>query len=119
MSDARAAIEAALQDALKRVAPDAADVVVTVERPKQAEHGDYASNVALLAAKRAKRNPRELAGTLREDTARALAGTALSVDVAGPGFLNYRLAPAIRQSVVHDVLARAEAFGRSDARRGE
>ena len=75
MSDARAAIEAALKQALGKHAPAAVDVAIIVERPKQPEHGDYASNVALVAAKLARRKPRELAQALGEDSARTLAGT--------------------------------------------
>jgi len=119
MSDAKAAIAAALKDALARVVPEAADASIVVERPKQAEHGDYASNVALAAARLARRKPRELAQTLGEESARALAGTVASFDVAGPGFLNYRLEPAARQSIVRDILTAEDAFGHSTARRGE
>ena len=119
MSDARAAIEAALKDALLRHVPDAADVPVVVERPKQAEHGDYASNVALAAAKVARRKPRELAELLGAESVRTLAGTAVSFEVAAPGFINYRLEPAARQSVVRDILAAGASFGHSAKRRGE
>jgi arginyl-tRNA synthetase len=119
MSDAKAAIEAALRTALAQHAPDAADVPVVIERPKQAEHGDYATSVALAAAKRARRNPRELASALAQHTAQALVGTALPPQVAGPGFINYTLEPAARQSVVRDILAAGVRYGRSDARRGE
>jgi len=118
MSDAKTAIESALRAALARELPDAGDVAVIVERPKQAEHGDYASNVALAAAKRAKRNPRELATLIASATSTAL-GDLVTFDVAGPGFINFTLAPAARQAVVRDVLAAGERFGRSDARRGE
>ena len=118
MSDAKTAIESALRAALARELPDAGDVAVIVERPKQAEHGDYASNVALAAAKRAKRNPRELATLIASATSNAL-GDLVTFDVAGPGFINFTLAPAARQAVVRDVLAAGERFGRSDARRGE
>jgi arginyl-tRNA synthetase len=119
MSDARAAIEAALKDALARHVPDAADVPIVVERPRQAEHGDYASSVALAAAKVARRKPRELAELLGAESVRALAGTAASFEVAGPGFINYRLEAAARQSVVRDILAAGASFGRSGKRRGE
>jgi len=118
MSDAKTAIESALRAALARELPDAGEVAVIVERPKQAEHGDYASNVALAAAKRAKRNPRELATLIASATSTAL-GDLVTFDVAGPGFINFTLAPAARQAVVRDVLAAGEGFGRSDARRGE
>jgi arginyl-tRNA synthetase len=118
MSDAKSTIEAALKSALARHLPDAGDVAVLVERPKQAEHGDYATNVALAAAKKARRNPRELA-KLIGDTAAAMLGGTATFDIAGPGFINFTLAPSARQAVVRDILAAGERYGHSDARRGE
>jgi arginyl-tRNA synthetase len=120
MSDAKSTIEAALRDALLRAIPDAIDVPVIVERPKQAEHGDYASNVALLAAKRAKRSPRELAQAIADNAAATLPPSFLDrIDIAGPGFINLRLMAAPRQAIVADILAAREAYGRSAARHGE
>ncbi|PBJ33122.1 arginine--tRNA ligase, partial [Mycobacterium avium subsp. hominissuis] len=62
---------------------------VVVERPRNPEHGDYASNLALQLGKKVGANPRELAGWL----AAALAETdgIASAEVAGPGFINLRL----------------------------
>src|SRR4051794_35101984 len=119
MSNAKSRIEAALRDALAQRAPDVADLPLLVERPKQADHGDYATSIALAAAKRLKCNPRDLARDLAQATAAALEGIALAPDVAGPGFINFRLTPQARQAVVRDILATGERYGRSDARRGE
>ncbi|HTI48181.1 MAG TPA: arginine--tRNA ligase [Casimicrobiaceae bacterium] len=118
MSDARATLSAALKDALARLVPDAADVAIVVERPKQSDHGDYASNVALTAAKRAKRNPRELATAIAADVGIALRDTA-ACEIAGPGFINFRLSAAARQAVVRDILAEGDRYGRSNACGGE
>ncbi len=119
MSDAKTAIEAALQNALASEVPGLAGIAVAVERPKQADHGDYATSAALAAAKQARRNPRELATRVAAQVTPALAGIALPPVVAGPGFINFTLVPAARQAVVHDVLAAGDDYGRSDARRGE
>jgi len=118
MSDAKSTIEAAVRAALLQEVPEASDLAVLAERPKQAEHGDYATSVALAAAKRARRNPRELAGLIGKAAAAALGGTA-TFEIAGPGFINFRLAPAARQAVVHDILAAGERYGHSSARAGE
>jgi arginyl-tRNA synthetase len=118
MSDAKSTIEAAVKAALLQEVPEAVDLPVVAERPKQPEHGDYAINVALAAAKKAKRNPRELATLIGKAAATALEGTATS-EIAGPGFINFRLAPAARQAVVQDILAAGERFGHSSARAGE
>src|SRR3954452_22408481 len=87
-----------------------ADVVV--ERPKNPEHGDYATNVALPLAKAAGRPPREVADALAGEL-RAHPGIA-SVDIAGPGFLNLVLAKdALGQIAVRAVTA-GVAYGRTD-----
>ena len=76
---------------------------VTVERPRNPEHGDYATNLALRSAKKAGVAPAELAGwlaTALEDT-----DAIATAEVAGPGFLNLRLAADAQAGIVADVLA--------------
>jgi len=63
--------------------------MVTVERPRNPEHGDYASNLALQLGKKVGANPRELAGWVAD--ALTQAGGIASAEVAGPGFINMRL----------------------------
>ena len=88
----------------------------TVERPKQREHGDYATNVALQLAKPAGRPPREVAETIAAHL-RETAGIA-KVDVAGPGFLNITLDSAAQGELARTVLAAGTDYGRSDALHG-
>ena len=92
-------------------------VEVAVDRPRQREHGDYATNVALQLAKSAGRPPREIA-ELIASRLRAAEGIA-SVEVAGPGFLNVRLAEAALAKVALAVVAAGPAYGRNDAAAGE
>ncbi|MGB0438259.1 MAG: arginine--tRNA ligase [Mycobacterium sp.] len=85
--------------------------VVTVERPRNPEHGDYATNLALQLGKKVGANPRDLAGWL----AAALAdqdGIA-AADVAGPGFVNFRLEAAAQNVIVGNVIAAGPAYGHS------
>ena len=82
---------------------------VGVERPRSPEHGDYATNVALRTAKKAGVPPRDLAGWLAEALG-ALDGIA-AAEVAGPGFLNLRLAAEAQGAVVGEILAAGEAYG--------
>ncbi|RMB70604.1 arginine--tRNA ligase [Rhodococcus sp. SBT000017] len=90
---------------------------LTVERPRNPEHGDYATNVALQVAKKAGANPRDFAGWLAE----ALAADAAiaEADVAGPGFLNIRLAAAAQGEIVARVLAAGSAFGNGSSMAGK
>ena len=84
---------------------------VTVEPPRDAAHGDMATNAAMVLAKPAGMKPRDIAEAL---AGRLLADARIvSVDVAGPGFLNLRLAPVVWQGVVAAVLHQGAEFGRS------
>ncbi|MDK8551861.1 arginine--tRNA ligase [Corynebacterium pseudodiphtheriticum] len=91
--------------------------VVTVERPRKPEHGDYASNVALQVAKKAGANPREFASWLAE----ALAENAAidQAEIAGPGFLNIRLAADAQGEIVAKILREKDTFGNSDLCAGQ
>ncbi|MBI2698941.1 MULTISPECIES: arginine--tRNA ligase [Mycobacterium] len=91
---------------------------VTVERPRNPDHGDYASNLALQLAKKVGANPRELAGWLAEALTKA-DGIA-SAEVAGPGFINMRLEASAQAKIVTEVIEAGEKFGHSqilDARK--
>jgi arginyl-tRNA synthetase len=84
---------------------------VVVERPKNPEHGDYATNVALRLAKPAGRPPREVAELLAGQL-RATDGIA-RVDVAGPGFLNITLAEGVLGAIAVQAVTAGEAYGRT------
>jgi arginyl-tRNA synthetase len=116
--DARERIEEALKDAIRRELPQFADVTPTLERPRNPEHGDFATPDALNLAKKARQHPRKLAEAIAAASAAALGDIVTAVETAGPGFINFRLAPAARQAIVPRVLALRDAFGRSDAHRG-
>src|SRR5882672_10126395 len=105
-------IVSAVRDAVADGAIDVAvPVTVPVERPKNPEHGDYASPAALQLAKAARRPPREvaelLAARLRKDPGVA------SVDVAGPGFLNFRLASEALGELSRTIVRAGDAYGRA------
>jgi arginyl-tRNA synthetase len=119
MTDARSLIERSIADAAASIAPDAQDLDIAVERPKQAAHGDYASNVALVLGKRVKRNPREIATLVAMTLSESLEGTLEKVEIAGPGFLNVFLTPAARQAVVPRILEERERFGRGESLAGQ
>ncbi|MHA6796156.1 arginine--tRNA ligase [Pseudonocardia bannensis] len=85
---------------------------VSVERPRNPEHGDYATNVAMRTAKKAGVAPRDLAGWLVEALAQR-PGIA-AAEVAGPGFINLRLAADAQGALVREVLAAGDAYGTGD-----
>src|ERR1700741_2827888 len=90
--------------------------VVTVERPRNPEHGDYASNLALQLGKKVGVNPRELAGWLAEGVTRA-EGIA-SAGVPGPGFINLRLDASAQGAIINNVIDAGHTYSNSDAEAG-
>jgi arginyl-tRNA synthetase len=96
--------------------PDGLPAAVTVERPRQREHGDYATNVALQLAKKAGTNPRafaELVATkLRE--AEGIAG----VELAGPGFLNITVEAAAQGALAAEIVAAGASYGHTQTLAG-
>ena len=98
---------ATLSDEGALTLPDGVPSAVTIERPRQKEHGDYATNVALQLAKKAGLNPRDLAGQI-QDRLLKLEGIA-AVDVAGPGFLNISVAASAQGVIAEQVVARGSS----------
>lgn len=91
--------------------------VVTVERPRNPEHGDYATNVALQVAKKVGLNPRELGQLLVDALGNHPAIS--SAEIAGPGFINLRLASDAQGQLVAQILEAGTAFGNSDLYAGK
>jgi arginyl-tRNA synthetase len=89
---------------------------VTIERPRNPEHGDYATNLALQVAKKVGLSSREFAQALADEVAKA--DGVDSAEVAGPGFLNFRLAADAQGEQVRQVLAAGERYGTGDALTG-
>ena len=110
----RNAVLAAVRDAF----PDAGDVMPEIEVPRDSTHGDYSTNIALMLAKPLRKPPRalgeELATQLRKHS-----DLFESVEVAGPGFVNVRLAPGFLQESVAKLLQAGKAWGQSDAGAGQ
>ncbi|WP_300030941.1 arginine--tRNA ligase [uncultured Roseobacter sp.] len=90
---------------------------VTVEPPRDAAHGDMATNAAMVLAKPSGMKPRDIASALAEklDADARIS----SAEVAGPGFLNLRLAPVVWQEVIRSVLSSGADFGRAALGQGQ
>lgn len=91
------------------VAPEAAQVDIVIERPKQVQHGDYASNLAMQLARPLRKSPREIAQSLI--AALPASHVVEKVEIAGAGFINVFLTAAAKQNVVHDVLRAGLGYG--------
>jgi len=112
-------VAAVLGTALKKL-PDlaeaASDLMIesTVERTRDASHGDFASNIAMRLAKPARRSPRDIAADIVE----AISGSEVieRIDIAGPGFINFHLSPAAFHAELGAILQRGQEYGRQPAR---
>jgi len=106
MSDPKDVFKRELEDAVRKLAPDL-KVEVHVERPKNPEHGDLSSNVAMQLARQMKKPPMEVAklilGFLRPG---------ISAEIAKPGFINIRLKAETKLSAISHALTEGKAFGR-------
>lgn len=91
-------------------AADDLSMLSTVERTRDAAHGDFATNIAMRLAKPARKSPRELASNIID----ALADSDVvdKVEIAGPGFINFYLSPAAFHAEVESILDQGHAYGR-------
>jgi arginyl-tRNA synthetase len=111
-----AAAIAAATEAGEFGAAAAEGLVVTVERPRSPDHGDYATNVAMRLAKAVGRPPRDVAAVL---AARLIATEGIAtVEVAGPGFINIRLEPAAAGEVARIAVLAGAEYGHGDSLAG-
>lgn len=100
-----------LATAAKTIAPDSADLSILLERPKSAEHGDFATNLALVLAKPLKQNPRAIATQLI--AALPSSDFIAKTEIAGAGFINFFLNAQSQQQVVKTILSAGAQYGRN------
>jgi len=114
MSDPKDVLRRILEDGVRKLGGSGE---VHLERPKNPEHGDWSTNVALQLAKDLKRKPREIAEDLKKATTDALVESGITtpagVSIAGPGFFNVKLQPAIKLRPILEVLRRGKDYGRA------
>jgi arginyl-tRNA synthetase len=113
-SDPKTLLAELISAALKSVAPEHADMPILLERPKQAGHGDFSTNVAMRLARTLKRNPRELAALLLAEL--PASKWVEKVEVAGAGFINFTLIPETKTTAVREALAQGPDWGRGAAK---
>jgi len=101
-----------LASAAKTIAPDTADLNIVLERPKSADHGDFATNLALVLAKPLKQNPRVIATQIID--ALPASEYIAKTEIAGAGFINFFLNPQSKQVVVKEVLKAGGQYGRNN-----
>jgi arginyl-tRNA synthetase len=106
-------------DVLKQDGVVAADIMpqIKIERTRDKQHGDFATNIAMMLAKAAGCSPRELAQQILDQLPQS--AELLKAEIAGPGFINFFLAADANQRVIEEIFASADAYGRSDLGKGK
>jgi arginyl-tRNA synthetase len=97
--------------------PQDASINIGLERTRDRQHGDFASNLAMVLCKQARSKPRDLAEKLV--AALPASEQVIKVEIAGPGFINFYLAPAAYHAAIGQILAQGEQYGRSDIGQGK
>ena len=110
----RAEVEGALRALLEEAGDSDALPDFAIEVPRQKEHGDYSCNAAMLLAKRLRKKPREIAEDLKDRIGNA-GGLVASLDIAGPGFLNVKLAESGWQDLLHEIIEAGDQYGQSES----
>ena len=120
--DAKTHLTRLFQEALRKVAPEAADTQIHLERPRDPAHGDLATNLAMQLARHLKRKPRELAELVVGYFRREIIGKdgyVESMEIAGAGFINIRLKQTSKTQIVRQVLDAGTAFGRGKSQKAQ
>ena len=120
--DAKTHLTRLFQEALRKVAPEAADTEIHLERPRDPAHGDLATNLAMQLARHLKRKPRELAELVVGYFRREIIGKdgyVESMEIAGAGFINIRLKQTSKTQIVRQVLDAGTAFGRGKSQKAQ
>ena len=115
MPDVRDGLRGGLRAALDRLGAASPSSSINIERPRMRAHGDWSSNAALVAAKAAGLPPRRLAEQIVAELSAELPPHVVAVEAAGPGFVNFHLAPSWLHEVLGDVItAGVDGYARSD-----
>jgi arginyl-tRNA synthetase len=121
LAEQQAALTQAITRALAPLAQGATLPTIALEQPKDASHGDLACTAALACAKLLKKNPREVAQAIVQALGNDSTVTPLieAMDIAGPGFINFKFTPAAKQAIVQTVLTQGNALGTGNAYAGQ
>jgi arginyl-tRNA synthetase len=90
---------------------------IKIERPKSKDHGDFSSNIALMVAKPAGKNPRDVAQLLVDDLSKN--SGIKKIEIAGPGFLNFTLDSASLGELARTIIEQSDKYGHTDLLKGE
>ena len=110
-------IEILIKEVLKNLNIEGSNF--SIEHPEDFNNGDYSTNVAMVFAKELKTNPKQLSEKIKIELEKKLPKEILKVEIAGPGFINFYLAPEFFGESVKEVLDKKENFGKNDRLHGK
>jgi arginyl-tRNA synthetase len=102
----------------EKIFPELAEIVISFEIPKSADHGDLSSNAAMLLSKKLKKNPKVIA----QEIINALMLDSSIIDkaeIAGPGFINFFFTPQATTEIIREIIKENDTYGRSDKYSGK
>lgn len=117
MTDIRPILQGAIARVLGELGVIAKDI--HLEHPEVAEQGDYSTNVALRFAKETGKKPREFAEEIAEQLRKGGGSTIEKIEVAGPGFINFRLSREFFSDAIGEILEEGDDYGKNKARAGK
>ncbi len=117
MNNAGEEIKHYIQQALKSL--DLPETAFSVEHPEDFSHGDYSTNVALVCAKSAKANPKELAEKIKEELSKLNLGLVEKIEIAGPGFINFYLHKNYFSGMIEKINADPENWAKNTSLSGK
>jgi arginyl-tRNA synthetase len=88
-------------------------IEVGIQRPKSPEHGDFASNIALILAKPLGVNPREIAESIKTELQHSFNANFESINIAGPGFINFKLKKSVLADLLLDIVSKSQNYGKN------
>ncbi len=111
LPSAKEYLKAKVENALRKIGVDVNGIQLTLERPKVEHYGDFATNIAMVAAKKIGKNPKEIAKDIVSNL-EIEPEFIEKVEIAGPGFINFKLAPLFYIQRVKEILIQGENFGK-------
>jgi len=106
-----------LGQAAAKIGADVGQIEIILDRPKSAEHGDFATNLAMLLAKPLRQNPRAIAERIKQHL--PASDYISKVEIAGAGFINFFLNANSKQAIIGQIFAAGEKFGHNKSGNGE
>ena len=88
-------------------------IEVGIQRPKSPEHGDFASNIALILAKPLGKNPLDIAESIKTELQNSFSGNFESIDIAGPGFINFKLKKSVLSDLLLHIISKSQNYGKN------